>query len=81
MMKRGRGARCAGAMPPMMVAGNRRAQLTGLAAGLAAIGQAANAAEPRSTPWAYSTFLEAIDNNLVEKVSFSADGKQVLCIE
>merc|ERR1719230_1638576 len=65
----------------MMVAGGRRAQLTGLAAGLAAMTQAANAAEPRSTPWAYSTFLEAIDNDLIEKVSFAADGKQVLSID
>lgn len=33
------------------------------------------------TPWAYSTFLEAIDNGQVEKVSFSADGKQALSID
>jgi len=37
----------------------------------------ASAAEPRSTPWAYSTFLEAIEANQIEKVSFTADGKQV----
>ena len=33
------------------------------------------------TPWAYSTFLEAIENGQVEKVSFSADGKQALSID
>lgn len=33
------------------------------------------------TPWAYSTFLEAIENGEVEKVSFSADGKQALSID
>merc|ERR1712087_635718 len=39
------------------------------------------AAEPRSTPWAYSTFLEAVETDQIEKVSFSADGKQVLSID
>ena len=33
------------------------------------------------TPWAYSTFLEAIESGEVEKVSFSADGKQALSID
>ena len=33
------------------------------------------------TPWAYSTFLEAIEAGQVEKVSFSADGKQALSID
>ena len=42
---------------------------------------AASAAEPRSTPWAYSTFLEAVETDQIEKVSFSADGKQVLSID
>merc|ERR1719440_2141178 len=42
---------------------------------------AANAAEVRSTPWAMSTFLDAIDSDLIEKVSFSADGKQALAID
>ena len=42
--------------------------------------QAALAAEA-STKWAYSTFLEAVESNQVEKVSFAADGKQVLSID
>merc|ERR1719377_479047 len=59
------------------------AQRGALGAGLAAIGNvaAASAAEPRSTPWAYSTFLEAVETDQIEKVSFSADGKQVLSID
>jgi hypothetical protein len=65
----------------MMTAGGRRAQLGALAAGLSAVSTAASAAEPRSTPWAYSTFLEAIETDQIEKVSFSADGKQVLSID
>ena len=36
---------------------------------------------PVSTPWAYSTFLEAVETDQIEKVSFSADGKQVLSID
>merc|ERR1719486_829610 len=36
---------------------------------------------PRPAPWAYSTFLEAIETDQIEKVSFSADGKQVLSID
>jgi len=62
----------------------RRQQLSSaFGAGLAAIGAASSvsAAEPRSTPWAYSTFLEAIETDQIEKVSFSADGKQVLSID
>ena len=42
--------------------------------------QAALAAEG-GTKWAYSTFLEAVENDQVEKVSFAADGKQVLSID
>jgi len=61
----------------------RRAQLGALGAGMAVLGNvaAASAAEPRSTPWAYSTFLEAVETDQIEKVSFSADGKQVLSID
>ena len=68
---------------PTMSASARRAQLGALASGLAglvATSQAASAAEVRSTPWAMSTFLDAIDSDLIEKVSFSADGKQALAI-
>merc|ERR1719482_67337 len=50
-------------------------------AGIAGLAQSASAAEPRSSPWSLSTFLDAIDQDLVEKVSFAADGKQVLCID
>merc|ERR1719331_2024791 len=60
----------------------RRAQLAGvLGAATAAASQKALAAEPRSTPWAYSTFLQAVQTDQIEKVSFSADGKQVLSID
>merc|ERR1719201_577785 len=67
----------------MSLANGRRAQLTSLAAGLAGLvgTTAVSAAEPRSTPWSFSTFLDAIESDLVEKVSFSADGKQILCID
>merc|ERR1719183_2843931 len=67
----------------MSAANNRRAQLTSLAAGLAGLvgTSAVSAAEPRSTPWSFSTFLDAIESDLIEKVSFSADGKQILCID
>ena len=73
------------AAPAMSAAPNagRRAQLGALGAGMAVLGNvaAASAAEPRSTPWAYSTFLEAVETDQIEKVSFSADGKQVLSID
>merc|ERR1719408_757659 len=61
----------------------RRAHLGALASGLTSLGAltVANAAEVRSTPWAMSTFLDAIDSDLIEKVSFSADGKQALAID
>jgi len=60
----------------------RRMQLHALAAGLTALSAGkVLAAEPRSTPWAYSTFLEAVETDQIEKVSFSADGKQVLSID
>jgi len=68
--------------PVMLLDGARRAQLGGvLAATTAFASQKALAAEPRSTPWAYSTFLQAVNTDQVEKVSFSADGKQVLSID
>jgi len=70
------------AQPIMAFDAARRAQLGGaLAAAAAAISQKAVAAEPRSSPWAYSTFLQSIQSDQVEKVSFSADGKQVLSID
>ena len=68
---------------PTMALSARRAHLGALASGLAGLvasNQVANAAEVRSTPWAMSTFLDAIDSDLIEKVSFSADGKQALAI-
>ena len=73
-----------GARPLMGADGGRRAQLGAVTAGLtAALGasQAASAATARSTPWPYSTFLEAVETDQVEKVSFAADGKQVLAID
>ena len=53
------------------------AQLLNLAGAAAALGTstAVMAAEPQSTPWSFSTFLDAVESNLIEKVSFSADGK------
>merc|ERR1711865_171317 len=62
----------------------RRAQLAGLlgaaTAGISA--QAASAATgPSSTPWAYSTFLDAVEAGQIEKVSLASDGKQVLSID
>jgi len=61
-----------------------RVRLGAAAAGFAAVRNAvlpASAAEPRSSPWSLSTFLDAIDADQVEKVSFAADGKQVLTID
>merc|ERR1719506_3701087 len=46
---------------------------------LAAGATAVSAAD--ATPWAMSNFLDAIENDLVEKVSFAADGKQALIID
>ena len=73
----------AGPQPLMAANAGRRAQLGALGAGLALLSQNAPAlaADSRSTPWAYSTFLEAVETNQIEKVSFSADGKQVLSID
>ena len=69
------------AIAPVMMA-NRRAQLASLAAGLPMLAGAASAVSAAdATPWAMSTFLDAIDNDLVEKVSFAADGKQALIID
>ena len=70
------------ARPLMAANGGRRAQLGALGAGLTALvsSQAALAADG-GTKWAYSTFLEAVENGQVEKVSFAADGKQVLSID
>merc|ERR1719484_183450 len=61
----------------------RRAQLASAVVGFAGLvsSSAASAAEPRSTPWSFSTFLDAVESDLIEKVSFSADGKQILCID
>merc|ERR1719343_1216513 len=65
-----------------MADSSRRARLGVLATGVSALtASKALAAEPRSTPWAYSTFLEAVETDQIEKVSFSADGKQVLSID
>lgn len=63
---------------------SRRGQLAQFAAAASAglvLSQSVSAAEPRSSPWAFSTFLDAVDSDLIEKVSFSADGKQVLAID
>ena len=71
-------------MPALEMSINgRRSQLLNLAGAAAAIGgaTAVSAAEPRSTPWSFSTFLDAVESDLIEKVSFSADGKQVLSID
>ena len=78
----GAAAAARAARPLMGVDGARRAQLGALGAGLTALAssQAASAASA-STPWAYSTFLEAVQTGQVEKVSFAADGKQVLAID
>merc|ERR1719506_1006528 len=68
----------------MASSNGRRAQLTALTGGLATLvgaSTAVSAAEPRSTPWSFSTFLDAVDKDIIEKVSFSADGKQILCID
>jgi hypothetical protein len=67
--------------PALQMSAGRRAQIGAIAAAAAAISQAAVAAEPRSTPWAYSTFLEAVETDQIEKVSFAADGKQCLSID
>jgi cell division protease FtsH len=61
----------------------RRSQFGAVAAALAgaSMPSMAFAAEGTSTPWAYSTFLEAVKTDQVEKVSFAADGRQVLSID
>ena len=51
----------------------RRAQLAAAGAalaGFAGTATVASAAEPRSTPWSFSTFLDAVESDLIEKVSF-----------
>ena len=63
------------AAPQMSLA--RRAQLGAAAAAFAGLSSSVSAAEPRSSPWSLSTFLDAVDADQVEKVSFAADGKQV----
>jgi cell division protease FtsH len=60
---------------------NRRAQLAGLVGGLTAIAGATPAFAADSTPWAYSTFLDAVEADQIEKVSVAADGKQLLSID
>ena len=71
------------ARPVMTANGSRRAQLGAIGAGLSALtaSRAVSAAEPGMTPWAYSTFLDAIETSQVDKVSFAADGKSVLAID
>jgi len=61
----------------------RRSQFGAVAAAFAgaSMPSMALAADSSSSPWAYSTFLEAVQTDQVEKVSFSADGRQVLCID
>jgi len=69
--------------PAMEMQTARRAQLAGLlGATLTGItAQGAFAAGPSSTPWAYSTFLDAVEAGQIEKVSLASDGKQVLSID
>jgi cell division protease FtsH len=61
----------------------RRSHFGAMAAALAgaSMPSMALAAEGTNTPWAYSTFLDAVKADQVEKVSFAADGKQVLVID
>ena len=82
LVVRGPAIRAAAPLRPaaLHMSAGRRAKLGALAAAAAAVSsQAAVAAEAKSTPWAYSTFLEAVETNQIEKVSFSADGKQAPC--
>ena len=65
----------------MSIGGRCRAAALTTALSALSASSAASAAAPRSTPWSYSTFLEAVETSRVEKVSFSADGKQVLSID
>merc|ERR1719359_1582493 len=70
--------------PAMEMQPARRAQLAGLLGatltGITAQGASA-ATGPSSTPWAYSTFLDAVEAGQIEKVSLASDGKQVLSID
>ena len=70
--------------PVMEMVPARRAQLAGLLGatltGITAQGASA-ATGPSSTPWAYSTFLDAVEAGQIEKVSLASDGKQVLSID
>merc|ERR1740133_361016 len=70
--------------PAMDMVPARRAQLAGLLGatltGVTSLGASA-ATGPSSTPWAYSTFLDAVEAGQIEKVSLASDGKQVLSID
>lgn len=57
------------------------ARRAAMAAGVAALVGSSSSAKAANVPWSTKQFLDAVDANAVEKVSFSADGKQVLAID
>jgi len=52
-----------------------------MAAGIVGLMSSSTAALAASTPWTTKQFLDAIAAGVVEKVTFSSDGKQVLVID
>jgi cell division protease FtsH len=57
----------------------RRVALASSVLGLVGSSKAATAAD--ATPWSTKDFLDALDKDQVEKVSFSEDGGTILCID
>mmetsp|Transcript_66828 Transcript_66828/g.127278 ORF Transcript_66828/g.127278 Transcript_66828/m.127278 type:complete len:709 (-) Transcript_66828:51-2177(-) len=80
-MKSNIGRRATSHSPIMQVSPRRAALAAGLASLVGASSAALAADNKASTPWSTKQFLDAVQNDLVEKVSFSADGRQVLCID
>ena len=57
------------------------AALLGFGAAAAAVGGVQHVSAAQATPWAYSTLLEAISSNIVEKVVISSDGTRVMALD
>lgn len=49
------------------------------AAGLAGLTVSSTAARAAATPWATKTFFDALEAGQIEKVTFAADGKKLIC--
>jgi cell division protease FtsH len=66
---------------PASALSSLNARRAALAAGVAGLVSSSTAAMAANTPWSTKQFLDAIEANQVEKVSFTQDGKQVLVID